>query len=167
MDRSTADEAGKRSYALFFQHNEGLAFQEECRLIEDAFLVSSLIEILTDYHNKGRLLTELEQDSLEDGLRFLKKLSKAERYISEDALNLIPQPEGVRVVSLIIMETGKEEAAENITVTENVLHQTATSKEQLAPIPVVSYEKAIAFLRTLLRGMTKQLAQIPDDHTAF
>ena len=82
-------------------------------------------------------------------------------------MNLSPQPEGVHVVSLIIMETGKEQAAENITVAEHVLNQTAKSKEQLTPLPVASYEKAIAFLRTLLRGMTKQLAQIPDDHTAF
>jgi hypothetical protein len=152
-------------YGYFLQHDKGIAFQREGRLIQDAFLVSSLIEVLSRVFKERTPPGELERVRLSAGANLLQKLKRAERYVSQDSVNLVPQPEGVGVI-VSILENGWEHVDSSIDNASSVIGETLDS-QQLATSPTdKSFKDAIEFLRTVHRGITKQLTDLPDDLSA-
>ena len=151
--------------ARFLYPDRGVSFRKQGRLIQNAFLVSGLVEIIARVLEEQSPPTEPERIKLSDGVQLLERLKRAEQYVNQETVNLIPQPEEeINVVSSIIDE-GWHQLGSSIDNAATVIHHIVESEQLPDPLPVNSYRSALELFRTLHREIMDQLAEIHTDAT--
>lgn len=158
---------GREVYAQLLQPDGGMSFRKQGLLISDAFLVSNLVEVLTRVSSGSVNLTELERDKLAAAQELFDRLMRAERYVNQERTNLMPQPEGVGVITSI-MDEGWIRLDERIAGVANLIQQVRKT-EILLTLPLTDeiYASSIQFLRSIHRGIMDQLTEYPGEPTTY
>lgn len=135
----------------------GISPNQEGELLKDAFLASSVIEILTTSTMEQKPLRPKEQKLFSDLFDLIKKLQKADAYLSRGETHFMLQPEGVELAATIRKEGGQE-ISKSIEDALQLLQRIIEDKT----LPVENKRQVndlADFLRKLLDGIKVRLSQ--------
>lgn len=151
----------KRSNMLF----ENNFNSQEGRLLEDAFLLSSSIEIFTTKPKDQNQISQKELSIFTDLSDFMKKLQTADEYRRQEQTQFMLQPEGFGLLATVAT-LGEEGLSDSIRNALSTLDKMTTERE----IPVgnqQSVKDLISLLRRLLNGIKVKMSQEDESQDRF
>lgn len=142
-----------------------ISTDQEVKLLENAFLVSSAIEILTRSLAEKNALIPQEQSLFTEVKGLISQIQKANDYLSHGESQLLLAPEGMDLV--VTLRKGVEGE-----ITQKIIDALKTLKkitEDNNKFPDIydQMQELTDFLRTLLRGIKAILAASDNEESNF